>query len=400
MRLRSPTMLSLLVFAGSGAAFALANLLLARALPESEYALFTLVLALMHLGSPLAGVGLDGVAVRGGLDASLPVLGRVLLAASVIALGLGAAAAAGYGIGVEAIGTVMLSTLAGGAMVVAAAELQRRQRFGTSLLVMQIPNMVLLLAAVLVMVMEGKAALPPLALATTGFVAAALAGWTLVLRGPSPRVVREIPWREAFSLGATNASGLLLGQLDRLIIPYLLPLSALATYGALSAVVGSLFRVLQRGVGYALLPRLRAAETIRERRRLVAQEVRMVGAVVVIGSLAIWLVIPAVEHWVLADRYRFSDSLVLAALVAGWAKLLTAFSKATVTALADDRQLALVNLSGWASVALSVVGAVAGARWGLTGVIYGVSLGWLARSVAALAITFRHLHPAVRPDAG
>ena len=102
----------------------------------------------------------------------------------------------------------------------------------------------------------------------------------------------------------------------------------------------------------------------------------------------------------LADRYRFSGSLVLAALVAGWAKLLTPSSKATVTALADDRQLALVNLSGWASVALSVVGAVAGSRWGLTGVIYGVSLGWLARSVAALVITFRHLHPAVRPDAG
>jgi O-antigen/teichoic acid export membrane protein len=393
-------MLSLLVFAGSGAAFALANLLLARVLPESEYALFTLVLALMHLGSPLAGAGLDGVAVRGGLDASSRVLGRVLLAASVIALGLGAAAAAGYGIGVEAIGTVMLSTVAGGAMVVAAAELQRLQRFGTSLLVMQIPNVVLLLAAVLVVAREGKTALPPLALTMAGFAAAALAGWTLVLRGPAPGVDREIPWREAFSLGATNASGLLLGQLDRLIIPYLLPLSALATYGALSAVVGSLFRVLQRGVGYALLPRLRAAETVHERRRLVAQEVRMVGAVVVIGSLAIWLVIPAVEQWVLADRYRFSGSLVLAALVAGWAKLLTAFSKATVTALADDRQLALVNLSGWASVALSVVGAVAGSRWGLTGVIYGVSLGWLARSVAALVITFRHLHPAVRPDAG
>jgi O-antigen/teichoic acid export membrane protein len=392
-------MLSMLVFAGSGGAFALANLLVARALPEREYAVFTLVLALMHLGSPLAGVGLDGVAVRGGLDPSRRVLGRVLLAATVIALGLGAAGA-GYGIGLEAIGTVMISTVAGGAMVVAAAELQRRQLFGTSLLVLQIPNVALLLAAALVTASGGKTAFLPLTLTTAGFVAAALAAWILVLRGPAPTASREIPWREALSLGATNASGLLLGQLDRLIIPYLLPLSALATYGALSAVVGSLFRVLQRGVGYALLPRLRAAETIQERRRLVGQEVRMVGAIVAVGSLAIWLVIPAVEQWVLAGRYRFPDALVVAALVAGWAKLLTAFSKATVTALADDRQLVLVNLSGWASVALSVLGAVAGARWGLTGVIYGVSLGWLARSLAALTITFRHLHPAVRPGAG
>jgi O-antigen/teichoic acid export membrane protein len=399
MRFRSATVLSLLIFTGSGAAFALANLLLARSLPEREYAVFTLALALMHLGSPLAGVGLDGVAVRGRLATGPAVLGRVLLAASVVALGLGAAGAV-YAIDLAAIGTVMVSTAAGGAMTVAAAELQRRQWFGTSLGLMQIPNLALLLAAVMVMVTGGKSALPALALTAAGFAAGAVAAWTLVLRRPAPGPDGGIPWREAFSLGATNASGLLLGQLDRLIIPYLLPLSALATYGALSAVVGSLFRVLQRGVGYALLPRLRAAETIPERRQLIAQEARMVGAIVVLGSAAIWLVIPFVEQWVLAGRYRFPDSLVLAALVAGWAKLLTAFSRATVTALADQRQLALVNLSGWASVALSVVGAVAGARWGLTGVIYGVSLGWLVRSVAALAITFRHLHPVTRAPVG
>ena len=399
MRFRSPTVLPLLVFVGSGATFALANLLLARSLPEREYAVFTLALALMHLGSPLAGVGLDGVAVRGGLATSPAVLGRVLLAASVVALGLGAAGAA-YGIGFGAIGTTMVSTAAGGAMVVAAAELQRRQWFGTSLALMQIPNLALLLAAVTVMMTGGKSALPPLVLTAAGFAAGAVAAWAMVLRRPAPGPDRSIPWREAFSLGATNASGLLLGQLDRLIIPYLLPLSALATYGALSAVVGSLFRVLQRGVGYALLPRLRAAETIAERRRLIAQEARMVSAIVVLGSAAIWLVMPVVEQWVLAGRYRFSDSLVLAALVAGWAKLLTAFSRATVTALADERQLTLVNLSGWASVALSVVGAAAGARWGLTGVIYGVSLGWLVRSGAALAITFRHLHPVTRAHVG
>jgi O-antigen/teichoic acid export membrane protein len=393
MRFRSATVLSLLIFTGSGAAFALANLLLARSLPEREYAVFTLALALMHLGSPLAGVGLDGVAVRGGLATSPGVLWRVLLAACVVALGLGGAGVV-YAIGGGAIGTVMVSTAAGGAMTVAAAELQRRQWFGTSLGLVQIPNLALLLAAVMVMAIKGKSALPALVVTAAGFAAGAVGAWVLVLRRPAPGPDRSIPWREAFSLGATNASGLLLGQLDRLIIPYLLPLSALATYGALSAVVGSLFRVLQRGVGYALLPRLRAAETIAGRRRLVAQEARMVGAIVVLGSAAIWLVIPVVEQWVLAGRYRFSDSLVLAALVAGWAKLLTAFSRATVTALADERQLTLVNLSGWASVALSVVGAVAGARWGLTGVIYGVSLGWLVRSVAALAITFRHLHPA------
>ena len=174
-------------------------------------------------------------------------------------------------------------------------------------------------------------------------------------------------------------------------MPQVLPLSALATYGALSAVVGSLFRVLQRGVGYALLPRLRAASTIAQRRRLIAVEAWVVGAVAVGGSLLLWILTPLVERWLLAGKYEFPPSLILAAIAVGLAKILTGFSRATVTALADHRELALVNVSGWISVALAVGAAVVGARWGLAGVIYGVGLGWLMRAVIALAVTSRHL---------
>jgi O-antigen/teichoic acid export membrane protein len=231
-----------------------------------------------------------------------------------------------------------------------------------------------------------------------GFAAAAGYGWWLVLRGgDAPRRGAMVPWREAFTLASTNASGSLMTQLDRLIIPILLPLGSLATYGVLSSVAGSLFRVVQRGVGYALLPRLRAAGDLAERRRLVAAELRLVGGVALGGSGLIWLAMPAVEHWLLADRYHFSGSLILATLVAGCAKLLQAFSRAAVTALADRRELGLVNLSGWISLGLSVVGAAVGARWGLTGLIYGASVGWLFRTAAALAIMYRHLRPAARP---
>ena len=46
----------------------------------------------------------------------------------------------------------------------------------------------------------------------------------------------------------------------------------LATFGVLAAIAGSLFRVLSMGVGYTLVPRLRAAGSVLERRRLVAHE--------------------------------------------------------------------------------------------------------------------------------
>jgi O-antigen/teichoic acid export membrane protein len=383
----------MLFYAASGGAYALANLLLARRLPEREYAVFTLVLTMMTLAPTLAAAGLDGVAVRGGLRFVPRVGMRVWLAAGVVALAL-ALTAATYGIAPGGLVLILVAGAAGGATAVAAAEFQRRHRFALSLMLLHTPNYTLLAAAAVAALAGVRGAWLPLALMALGFVGAAAGGWWLVLR-PSTEATGStaVPWREAFSLAATNASGSVMTQLDRLIIPYLLPLGNLALYGALSSVAGSLFRVVQRGVGYALLPRLRSASDLAERRRLVAGEARLVMAVALFGSLLIWVAMPAVEHWLLADRYHFPPSLILATLVTGCAKLVQAFSRAAVTALADARELGLLNLTGWISLAISVLAAALGARWGLVGVVYGVGLGWVFRTLAALAIMYRHLRP-------
>jgi O-antigen/teichoic acid export membrane protein len=394
---RSSTLMPMFFYAASGGAYAFANLLLARRLPERNYALFTLVLTMMTLAPALAAAGLDAVAVRGGLRFVRRVALRVWLAAAAVAIAL-ALATATYGVAPAGLGLILVAGTAGGSTVVAAAEFQRRHRFVLSLMLLHAPNYALLAAAGLGTLAGVGGAWLPLAAMAAGFVVAAACGWRLVL-APSPEATGSsaVPWREALALASTNVSGSIMTQLDRLIIPYVLPLGSLATYGALSSVAGSLFRVVQRGVGYALLPRLRAAPTVAERRRLVAGEARLVAVVALVGSLLIWLVMPAVEHWLLADRYQFSGPLVLATLVVGSTKLLQAFSRAAVTALADARELRLMNLFGWASLAISVAAAAVGARWGLVGVIYGVGLGWAFRTLAALAIMYQHLRPVEHP---
>jgi Na+-driven multidrug efflux pump len=62
-----------------------------------------------------------------------------------------------------------------------------------------------------------------------------------------------------------------------------------------------------------------------------------------------------------------------------------------VSALATTSELAWINLFGWGSVALAVAAAFVGARWGLAGVIYGVTMGWLMRALTALYFAVRHL---------
>jgi O-antigen/teichoic acid export membrane protein len=401
---RLPTIRTAVVYAASGVGFAGANLVLARLLPKDEYAVFTLVLALVNFGFALATAGIDGIVLRQALEFGPRLLGRVTAAAAAVALALGVAAELGYRLGPALIAMVVVSTAAGGIMVVAGAQFQREQRFGLSLSLIQSPNLFLALAAAAVVATGADAAWVPVLIATAGFVLGAWLGWWLLLRerGAKPERGYRFSWGEAFAYAGLNASGLLLVQLERLLIPHVLPLAELATYGVLAAVVGSPFRVLQNSVGYSLLPRLTAATSVAEQRRLVAREVWLAALLVVLASAAVWVAVPLVEHWFLAGKYHLGKPLVLAAVVAGLAKVLNAFSKATVTALASARELALINVLGWVAVVVAAVAAAAAARWGLPGVIYGVGAGWLLRALTALVVSARHLRrrgPSTAPAA-
>ena len=65
---RVPTLRTAAVYSASGVGFAGANLVLARVLPKEEYALFTLVLALVNFGFALATAGIDGIVLRRALE--------------------------------------------------------------------------------------------------------------------------------------------------------------------------------------------------------------------------------------------------------------------------------------------------------------------------------------------
>jgi len=389
----SPTLRSVVIYGASGLGFAGANLILARVLPTAEYALFTLVIALVNLSFALAPIGVDGIVQRRHLDAGPTLLKRTLAAGLVtgfISVLIGGLA---YHLNILLLVLVFASTVGGGAMVVAGAQFQSEQRYGISLGLTQSPNLVLIVAALAVIVTGTKEARLPLVISALGLVLAGVVGWWILFRERASKLRHEswFPWREALAFAGLNAAGLLLVQLDRLIIPYVLPLHDLATFGVLAAIAGSLFRVLSMGVGYSLVPRLRAAGTVMERRRLIAHEAKLVSAITLAGSVAIWFLTPLIEQWFLAGKYHLGGSLLVATIFSGVAKIMNSFTKATVTALATGSEVSTVNLLGWLAVVVAVGAAIVGAHWGLAGVIYGVGLGWLARALTAAAPILRHL---------
>lgn len=397
---RSATLRSVAVLGLSGLGFAVANLVLARALPTEEYAILTLVVALVNVGYPLAAAGVDGVVNRRRVEAGPRLLRRLLHSLVPVALAFTLIGLAGYRTSLPTSLMILLCTMAGGAVLVAGGKFQSEQRFGISLALNQSPNLILLLSAGWVLALGSRKAETPLAVWTAGFLVAAAAGWWLLFRERHSKPERSVdfPWSEALAIAGLAAAGLLLIQLERLLLPHLLPLEDLATYGVLAAIAGSLFRVLQMGVGYSLLPRLRAAPGVIERRRLLFKEARLVIAVATLGSLVIWVATPRIEAWFLGGKYHLSAALVLAAVVTGVAKVLNGFAQSAVSALADRRELALVSVLGWVSVGVAVLGAVAGARWGLPGVIYGVGLGWVMRASVGLLLAARHLRLPAAPQ--
>jgi O-antigen/teichoic acid export membrane protein len=389
----SPTLRSAVVYGASGLGFSGSNLILARVLPTDEYALFTLAIALVNLAFALAPLGVDGIVNRRQLDAGPALLRRTVSASVVVALIFVIIAEVAYHMNPTVLLLIFVSTVGGGAMSVAGAQFQAEQRFGISLALTQSPNLTLLIAALAVLLFKDREAWLPLTISAIGFVVAALYGWWVLFRERATKPQREswFPWSEALSFAGVNTAGLVLIQLDRLVIPHALPLQDLATYGVLAAIAGSLFRVLQMGVGYTLIPRLRAASNVMQRRRLIAHEAKLVSGVVVLGSAFIWVVTPVIERWLLQGKYHLGGSLLLAALVSGVAKIMNAFTKSTVTALGSASELSLVNVLGWVSVGLAIPAAFIGARWGLAGLMYGVGFGWLIRALTALFLTMRHL---------
>jgi hypothetical protein len=155
--------------------------------------------------------------------------------------------------------------------------------------------------------------------------------------------------------------------------------------------------MLQAAVQFTLIPALRAAANGGERRRLLRREVVLVMTAIAAGSVAIWWLAPAIAHWFLSGRYDLNGALITAALVSGVLKVCSAFGLAAVIALGQDKDLRVLSAVSWGSIGLSVIAAFVAAPWGLVGVLYGISTGWLVRGVIATCMAIPHLRQTVEP---
>jgi hypothetical protein len=368
-----------------GLAFTLANLILAKTLRPQEYGSVSLVIGIVAVAGLAAPLGLDLVIGRRGLPPGREL--RRAIAGTSIAVGLVTAGVSAlvYHLGPTLLVCICVMTVAWGLMQASAAWYQGQQRFGPATWIVQLSNLALLIAALLTAWLGFETAIESCVLLAATTTAGGVLAWVLAGRATAPVPSPPRPLMgEALALLTVHVSNCVFLQLERLILEPLAGIQALALFGVVAALVASPFRMLQMAVLFTLVPNLRRAESIRDRRSLLGREMLLVTSVIGAGSAVTWYVAPPLAHWFLSGRYELSPALMCAALVSGILKLCSAFATATVIALGEDRHLRALGVVSWASIVLGIVVSLAVApSGGLTGVLYGISAGWLARSVVA-----------------
>lgn len=394
----SPALRSAVALTLGGAAFALGNLALARVLPKEEYGRFSLALAIVMIGILTGPLGAQVIVNRHRTDPGPRLLGRTLSTSGLVALALAIGTGALYPLDLPLLAAMLCAITAGGCNLVAVGHYQSRQRYSLSLLLAASSSLSLLTAGVVSLIFRPTTALwPATVFAACLWVSPAFGWWSAfrdraALGYPDP----PYPWGEGMAAVGTISASMVLASIERLVIPRALSLPDLATFSVLTTLAGSPFQMLNQGVGFALLPSLRGARDAADRRRVLDQEILVVVGACALSAVTVWWVTPIVLHHVLAGRYELTGSLILATIAVGTLKPLGGIAVSAVNAVGSARELAILGGIAWTACAVGLCGAWLGVWGGLTGLIYGVGIGWLLRAAASGWLASRSLQ---RPDA-
>jgi O-antigen/teichoic acid export membrane protein len=359
-----------------------------------EFATVALLIAISQIGYGIGALGVDTVINRYSVNVSWRLFARVFLSATVVGLLLAGGAFFIYELSSLTAAILFFFCVSISLNQVASAYFRSRQRFGLSLLISQVHNAVVAVAAIMVYLTDFDSAAEVCSVLTGAYMLSASLAWRKIFREKpiaAEFAYADIPWAEGLSIVGAGAAIVLLIQLDRLLIPNLLGVESLATFAVLAAIVGSSFRILQMGIGYTLLPRLRSAETILDKRRLMLNEGLVAIAAMVLGITAILALLPLIVDLFLADKYELGAPLVIAAICAGLAKVFASFFQASATALGSSKDLVRLNVLAWLALAAGVAGAIKGSDWGLPGLIYGVGGAWMLLGFFGAYVVAPHL---------
>lgn len=376
-----------------GLALAGSNLILARVLSPADFAQFALLYSIVQVGINIAPIGADVAMARRLIEPDAKLHRQTFFSSLIVAAILVVISALLYPLSAGLLATALVSITGGGLQIAAVGYYRGRERIGFSLLISSCANAALLLASLVAMQTKMPGAMLPAVALTAALSLTALIAWRGIRseRQDWKEADAPFPWAVGWAAVSFIGAGIILTSLDRLVIPGLLGMPELATFTILATVAGSPFAMLYQAVSYTLVPRLRNAPNVPQRRRALVRESAVVGMTCLAAAIAILWLMPLILKWVLANRYAIGQPLLIAAIAVGFLKVIASLTAAAVNALGSRAELINMSHVGWISIGVALTGAGVGAHWGLIGLVYGVAAGWLVRAVAVGYIAAPHL---------
>lgn len=370
-----------------GAAFALASLFMARFMAPEVFGLLMLLLALVQLGIGLGPLGVDLVVNRHRLPATGQLCARVVLTATLAAVLVCGIGKLLYGIPMPLLALLFAIVIVSAANRVGAAFFQSAERFAGALALTQAHNFVFLATVPLALLAGDFSVEFVLRIMLAGYALTALGGWLYARASLADRgqPVRETDLlREGLGGLGIALAVMMMMMMERYLIPILLSLEGMATFSVLASVVGAPFRMMQLAIGFTLLPQLRRTTSKAAAHQLIRSEIAIGIAICLGGTLLVLTVGPWAIDQIVGDRYEIGLPLFVAAILAGYVKILQGTTLAIVNALGSPRVLALMGTAAWLSLVVAAAFAWALSSLGLQGIIYGVGGGWLMQALVAL----------------
>ncbi|XUU60690.1 hypothetical protein ACRAQ6_00020 [Erythrobacter sp. HA6-11] len=387
---KNATIGSALIFAASGAAFALANILLARGLEVEAYARFALAIAVYNVAALVAPLGMDQLSIRRTMRYTLRMIFAQIFAGSLVGFAFALGASFYVDMSPNAAHALAVSILLGGVMVGATSELRRRGSTFVALVIYVLPNLGLLLIAAIAQVWSD------LSLANVLWLYAGGTGIAMVLaliKAASGEGLAKgasgYRFAEALPLLGLAALGTLTLQMERLILPALIDLGSLATFSLLSSLAIFPFRLISSGMGFALTPQLSDRDKLASNYARVRLEMIALTGLMIAGAGVLVFLVPYLMPWLTDGRYEASHWLVLAACCSGLVMIGQALARAIITALGSVSMLHALNLAGWGGLIASLIAAWFGSTYGLIGVILSVAAAQAFVTIPVLIMAWR-----------
>jgi O-antigen/teichoic acid export membrane protein len=387
--LRSPALRSAAILAAGGAGFALGNLLLARVLAEREYGAVSLLLSLIQVGAALGSLGLPTLVNRHALAATGRLFRYGMWLAVFAAIVIGAVAIVSYQLP-GSITYVLAATVAAAALGrIAGAVMQSRHLFGTSLLLTQIHNWLLLASVPLVLLTNQRSAMTVSVFILLCYLITTALGWRFAAKDRDPGSLSlRMLWSEGLSAAGFGLAFNVFLQLDRLVIGDVLSLQDVAAYSLVASLAGSPYRMLQVSAGHTMVPRLRAASNRTTALKLLRHEGMLMFGVGALAAPVLFWLTPWIIHLVAHSAIDGGHMLTAAVVLVGFVRLWEGLAAAVVNAIGTPRELLILTVFSWIGIAMAVVLARLASRYGLNAVVFGLGAGWAAIAVGATALAF------------